>query len=274
MTRSDTPTTTSHRLAALKRRLPAPLLGALRQVRARTSHVMAWPGRPLRHTLPSGIDIRLTNISDWTLYNEIFVDGEYDAAFDLLERSVGNPRWVLDLGANVGFFSLRLADRIIRSSGSLRDVRIIAVEGCPHTYSRLAVHLGQPALAPSCAAHCALVGRRGGAGYISLSAHSGMNSILDRQSFSRAKVTFVDLESLIPSDARIALLKCDIEGAERLLLESYRSLLDRVSAAVFEFHHRLVDVRHCRQLLAAAGLTQLVVLREYDGASVELFARR
>lgn len=36
----------------------------------------------LRHQLPSGIDIEVASLADWNIYNDIFVDGEYDRAIN------------------------------------------------------------------------------------------------------------------------------------------------------------------------------------------------
>ncbi len=50
--------------------------------------------------------------SDWGVANEIFVHGDYDRAILQAIRPDGQvePLRILDLGANVGFFSLRCID--------------------------------------------------------------------------------------------------------------------------------------------------------------------
>src|SRR5438105_2237068 len=64
----------------------------------------------LRTSLSSGVTIRLDTYADWIIYNEIFVDGEYRKAIDLAfsKLQLGRKPVFVDLGANVGFFTLFL----------------------------------------------------------------------------------------------------------------------------------------------------------------------
>src|SRR4051812_29275876 len=85
--------------------------------------------------LRSGIVIRVLNYNDWMIYNDIFVDGEYDPAIEqLLAGSPGGAR-VLDLGGNVGFFTLRVADTFLRNGRT--DFEVVMVEGSPSTFAEL-----------------------------------------------------------------------------------------------------------------------------------------
>jgi len=256
------------------RGLPEPLLGAVRQARARSRQLVRWSGRELHHTLSCGAIVSIGSPSDWSVYNEIFVDGEYDRAIQpALDANTETPL-VLDLGGNVGYFALRFAELWSRHRADAA-YQLISVEGCPRTFDRLNRHLMQPALHGQCSAHHGLVGRRTGSASITTSALSGLNSISirSRQSFSRTTVPFIDLESILPRDRRIALLKCDIEGSEELFFDCYPQLLQRVDLIVVEFHPHLNDVSRCRTLLSAAGLNHHCSLRDYSDGSVELFTR-
>jgi FkbM family methyltransferase len=256
---------------SLKKRLPEPLLGAIRQARARSQQLVRWSGRELRHTLTCGVRVSITSSSDWAVYNEVFVDGEYDRAIHtVVASSVARPL-VVDLGANVGYFALRFADLWCRSRAG-EPFELVSVEGAAPTYAQLRRHLEQPAIAGRCVARHGLVGRRTGSAWISTSALTGMNSIHTRQSFSRAEVPFVDLDRLLP-DRPISLLKCDIEGAEEMFCESYPDLLRRVATLVIELHPQINDENRCRDLLRDAGLVHHRIVRRYDGGSVEIFSR-
>ena len=259
-------------LSALKHRLPEPLLAAMRQVRARSRQLLYWQGRPLSHDLSSGVSVEITSASDWAIYNEVFVDGEYDGAIRQVIGASPDAPYVLDLGANVGFFALRFVDIWLRERGATA-FQVLSIEGSPRTYAQLARNIDQPALTGHCMTCHGLVGRRNGHGSISTSVLSGLNSMYTRQSFSRARVRFVDLEQLIPSDRQIALVKCDIEGAEQGFFESYPELLRRVCTLVVELHHDFCDVPRCRELLRTAGLVHGRLLRAFPGCSVELFGR-
>lgn len=257
----------------LKPWLPPSVLGALRQWRAASHHLVAWQGRGLSYTLPSGIAIEVASASDWAVYNEVFVEGEYDIPIrHVLETGPDHPL-IVDLGANVGYFSLRFADLWRRHRGADAPFQIVSVEGCPRTFAQLRDRLQQPSLAGRCRPSFGLAGERTGEAAISTSIATGLNSIHGHRSLSRARVPFIDLETILPAGQRIALLKCDIEGAERTLLENYTGLFARVDAAVFEFHPQWCSVSRCRELLTAAGLTHGLPLRTADDCGTELFVR-
>jgi FkbM family methyltransferase len=225
--------------------------------------------------LNSGLIIRILNYNDWIIYNDIFVDGEYDAAInDLLHdtRNWSRPVQVLDLGGNVGFFTLRLAHLFLR--GERTNFRVTMVEGSPATYAELLERLGanKEQLRDRVTTVPGLVGKRTGEGQIGQGVAHGENTILGDASRG-VQVSFVDLEKVVATWQRIDLLKCDIEGAEELFLGNYADLLARTDRAVFEFHHDKCDIARCRRLLADAGLDPAKTIREFGHCSVELFLR-
>jgi FkbM family methyltransferase len=248
----------------------AALKGARSRVRA-----LSWRGRHLGHTLPSGLRVSITSPSDWYVYNEIFVDGQYDEAIDAFVRDSPAGSWALDIGANAGFFTLRLVDAWWRRRGAAEPLHVVCIEGAPATFHVLSQNLAQSALRAVCMPHNGLAGRRSGTASISRSADSGLNSIVDRSaSLRRTRVPFVDLTTLVPGDVRIPLVKIDIEGAELLLLDSYRDLLVRADSVVIELHHMLCDTGRCRTLLADAGLARNTLLQTFpDACTLELFTR-
>jgi FkbM family methyltransferase len=257
----------------LKPWLSPSVLGALRQCRDASHHLVSWQGRRLSYTLPSGITIEVSSASDWAVYNEVFVEGEYDVPIQqVLEGGADHPL-IVDLGANVGYFSLRFADLWMRHRGANAPFQVISVEGCPRTFAQLRNRLQQPSLSGRCVPSFGLAGARTGEGTISTSITTGLNSIHGHRSLSRARVPFIDLETIIPAERRIALLKCDIEGAECTLLENYPALFARVDAAVFEFHPDWCSVSRCRELLSVSGLTRGTPLRTADDCGTELFLR-
>jgi FkbM family methyltransferase len=226
-------------------------------------------------TLRSSIVIRVLNYNDWMIYNDIFVDGEYDQAIDQLIRASADltrTSRVLDLGGNVGFFTLRLADTFLRKGQN--NFSIVLIEGSPSTYSELCERLAvnKKLLGDRVAAINGLVGHRSGEGEIAEGESHGENTLF-HQAGRRARVAFVDLDDLVRSWDWVDLLKCDIEGAEELFLRNYPGLLKKTARAVLEFHHDKCDVARCRQFLADAGLDKTLMLREFGHCSVELFRR-
>ena len=92
----------------------------------------------LTFTRPSGVRLRVADDSDWTVYTEVFRHGEYNVAINrALDSADAGHFNVVDLGANVGFFTLRLID-VIRTRGDRSlDVAITAIEGSPQRVADL-----------------------------------------------------------------------------------------------------------------------------------------
>jgi len=250
-----------------------PLPTILREIRGHARYLISWKGRQLAHDLPSGLRVHISTWSDWNVYNGVFVDGEYDRAIALVIELAPLPLRVLDLGAHAGYFTLRFADRW-RCAHRERPFHVDCIEGSPRVLSALRRHLIQPAIRSHCTVHPGLVGARHGHGRISRSIHTSINSIIEQPSLTSVVVPFVNVAELVPQQERIALLKCNIEGAELLFLESYPDLLNRVDIAVVELHARLCDAARCRALLCAAGLTCRTLLRAFGPTrTIELFQR-
>jgi FkbM family methyltransferase len=223
--------------------------------------------------LPSGLVAEVKSGAEWVVYNDIFVDGEYDISIsDLLNGSEDSPL-IVDLGANIGYFALRFVDRWIMNKGSRSEFILVGVEGCPSTYSELLKRMNQPLLSERCSFRMGLVGKRTGVGYISnIPFHVG-NSVTTEPSRLGLEVPFIDLDSFVPVDKRIALLKCDIEGSEEVFVENYPELLRRVDLAIFELHPDKCDTERCIELLNVAGLSHHKNVRKGSGFTVDLFAR-
>lgn len=215
----------------------------------------------LIRVLGSGMTISLANQAEWILYNDIFVDGEYDFAINRALESARSdqPATFLDLGANVGFFGLRVLDQMEPLLTDGADFQIIMVEGSPAVYKRLQKRLTTvPFLAERCISVPGLVGEKSGYGRLLECGFHANNSLFAENMLGEYKcviVPYVDLEVLCAAWQYISLLKCDIEGAEELFLENYPEFLDKVQYAVFEFHFDLCDVSHCFALLDAAGFS-------------------
>lgn len=246
---------------------------------------LVWSLPNLRRELPSGLVATVASPSDWLLYNDIFVDGEYDPAIDLaLELALepasrrgthgsdtpDTPLQILDLGANVGYFSLRAADRLAMAAPGT-PLRFTLVEPSPVLAGELKRRLlSQPALAGAVTLHNALVGRREGRGVLFESPLHFENSLVARQGVRRREVPYVDLEAVLGPDPRIDLLKCDIEGSELELLRTYPALLRRTRVCVIELHPEKCDSTACLRLLEEAGFDQRRILRQGDAWTVAL----
>jgi len=221
--------------------------------------------------LPSGVSVRLRTYDDWIVYNSVFVDGEYDdairMAMELAEST--RPLRVLDLGAHVGLFSLRVVDLLRRRRPGEDGFQLTLVEGDPALMPRLRAQvMDQNHLADRCTLVHGLVGERAGTGVLRRGDRSGTNSTQGPAGSRGIAVPYVELSRYFADGTRIDLLKCDIEGAELSLLENYPGLLEKVRVAVFELHDQLCDTRRCRDLLRLAGFEHHRVLHECSPNSI------
>lgn len=229
----------------------------------------------LRYALKSGLVLEVGSMGEWWAYNEVFVNAEYDEAIRLgLERR-SKPDFfaVLDLGANVGYFSIRVIDLLRRLPPPGVKPRITMVEGSPTTFRELRSRFDkQGLLAEGVRAAHGLVGLRAGTGKIRESALHVKNSVFLEAGSEGASVDFLDLEELTRDMPRIDLLKCDVEGSELQLLENYGGFLRKINVAVLELHDTLCDTGRCVAIMEEAGFHRKVLFRHED-TSVQLFLR-
>src|SRR5262249_49618309 len=255
---------TSVKLTQLGRRiLPASLR---RHIRA-----LQFQWLDLRWTLPSGISVRIANYAEWVVYNEIFTSGEYDAAISqALDSAPDAPSLhIVDLGANVGFFTLHVVDWLRQRRTERRGLKSTAVEGNRRLIEEFRSRvLVENALSASVRLAHGLIGERAGTATLYEPGAHTQNSLFRRTAPSKVQVDYVDLTPLFASDPQIDLLKCDIEGAELLFIQNYPDLLRKVRVATFELHDNLCDTQQCRRLLSEYGFTQQAVLRQQGPYSI------
>ena len=240
-------------------------------------HAVALKALNLTHILPSGTTIRVEDYADWMIYNEIFVNGEYDPAIALAlskEKKRSGSVAILDLGANVGFFSLRVGEWLFREKMQDCNAELILVEGSPAVFKTLNERInGEPTLKNRCRTINGLVGQRSGTGTIYEFSYHGMGSTIPRRMARHQHVDFVDLDAVCKPVPRLDLIKCDIEGAEEAFITNYPELLRKTDAIVLEFHHAGINYQECVQRLNKAGLTNRQLLVDKKVITTELFSR-
>jgi FkbM family methyltransferase len=228
----------------------------------------------LEHTLDSGLTVKVASKGEWWIYNDIFVNNEYDVPIQTaLRASSGPPFVVLDLGANVGYFAFRVLDLIHRKHFDHVLPDITMVEGSPETFGKLESRIRSQQLAPA-SVHMVhgLVGQRTGTALIRESSVHVKSAIVDVHDGGGVNVAFVDVNRLMKDQTQIDLLKCDIEGSELMFLENYGDLLQKVRYAVFELHHDQCDTTKCVSVLESLGFRQ-TILRANNSFSVCFYSR-
>ncbi len=177
---------------------------------------------------------------------------------------------IVDLGANIGLFSLRCIELRNRHHPD-QPLDVIAVEGVPRVFRQLTQNLPHNGTNLSLSLYQGLIGQRHGVAYIYDNSYAGANavvptngktSILPFRGAHAVRSTYVDLQGILPLNVPIDLLKCDIEGAESAFLRNYSQLLVRTKVIAIELHPLHCDVEDCRRLLALSGFEREKILKE------------
>lgn len=162
--------------------------------------------------------------SDRNMFDDVFLDREYDV------ESVDAPRTILDCGANVGYTSVFLAN-------AFPQARIVAVEPEPSNYALLCRNI-----APYRNVEALNVGVWVRSGRLSIENPQDVNSGFRLHESGDGAIPTLTIPDLLAryEIERIDMLKLDVEGAERELLQdpSADVWLGRTRRLVIELHER------------------------------------
>jgi len=204
------------------------VLGALDQQRAPSPVSIRWSDDDLTYATIDGMRLALDR-ADASVSIQI-AEGAYEPhVAATLDRLLSEGDVFVDVGANVGFHTLRAAARV----GA--DGRVIAVEANPEN-ARLISHTVEiNGLACVEVVPIALAASRGS---LLFGSHIGSNG-----GFLAADATVSGRGTLVPTLAlddlgldRVAVVKVDVEGAEALVVDGARTVIERDRPAfVMEF---------------------------------------
>ena len=257
---------------ALKHMLPPRLLRALQR--------KYYERAQLKFTLASGVHVEVLSHVDWCLYNDIFVDGEYDKPIEMLvslARAGREELRLLDLGSNVGFFLLRVLDRL-GVEGLQPKLFVAAVEPDSSNIAEMKRRVGEQEAYRTgrCQLNVVrgLAGKRKGVAAFQQthSYHAGRVVESSEESSSNDLLEYIDLDRTF-GEQRWDLVKCDIEGSEVEFVEWYPELLQRSSVFVVELHHGICELASVLPTLQKAGFHHGGAIAERKANSVHLFSR-
>jgi FkbM family methyltransferase len=260
----------------LKRILPQPVQRAIYRFLWNPVRDAYWRALKLNSVLPSGLHIQIRNRSDWTIFSEVLIAGEYDIPIDwaLQRHPRGQPFRVADFGGNVGYFTFRCADRFLHQNQGTDTIQILVVEGSPTIFPELERRIArEPLLRDNVKLRFGLVGQKSGDAFISGHHIHYANMVSEKPSPGATRVPFVDLDTEFAGVDRIDLLKCDIEGAEFDFIGNFPDFLRKVDVAVFEFHRYGRNIDEARQVLHTCGFCHRRVLRDTPAICVEYYWR-
>jgi FkbM family methyltransferase len=190
-----------------------------------------------------GTRLKINSFMDHLVFKEIFTDKIYD---DFILQSFkkktndNDPKKVFDLGANLGFFTVRCCE-IWKQLGSKTDLEFVIYEPSETCIGRLKENLDSFDQKPfSFDIRNKLVGKKNGWDwFIEDKDHHLGQCVADKikktgHRYSR-KIRYHDLSQDLES-SKIDLLKCDIEGSEVEFLKNFSSSLEKVCSIIIETH--------------------------------------
>jgi FkbM family methyltransferase len=168
---------------------------------------------------------------DWDIVHELYFAGSYDRAMSFLKNVPGEPS-VLDLGGNIGLFSLLAAQ-------THPAARVYAYEPGPPNYQMFEMNcLANPGLSKRVNLRKeAVAGQSRVAEWLFDEKNPGGSGLFGKEgvTFQVQIRAFGEVLNSLKSD--IALAKIDIEGAEYEILESTSpDLWKRIQAISLELH--------------------------------------
>ncbi len=228
-----------------------------------------------RHLAGGRLRYRLRSLEAFLVAEEIFRSEVYREAF------AGRPiRTVVDLGCNVGYFTLYAAHR---AGGE--PLRALAVDGNPAMVDETRWHVAVNHLdgvevvhgvagfaegVPSVTFHI-------NASNVASSAHGTLNPNVPIKGDSRAEelptVRVLDTWRRLHGERRIDLLKVDIEGSECDLFAHEPDLLAMTDRLVVEWHKWVTTIDEVDRALAPSGLVRCHVVGEDANAGVAIYQR-
>lgn len=177
---------------------------------------------------------------------EIFQEQQY---LDLPAAAAGERRVIVDVGANIGFFTLR---QMLRFGSNLK---LIAFEPHPETYERLRRNVDRIRRHTGSDIHLvnsALDEHAGEAKFVSDS--SVESRVVESADAPAITVRLDTLDSVVAREGleKIDLLKIDVEGHEMKVLAGARKALSITRNITLEYH-RPEFVREITELLGPLG---------------------
>jgi FkbM family methyltransferase len=197
---------------------------------------------------------------DAAILAEVFYQRYYHPPAEV-SRAIGEPRAILDLGANIGLFGAFAIRR-------WPEAQIVAYEPDPENAAVHGQTVAVNGLAGRWTLERAATGTRNGQARFAAGLGAGSH-VVDGQTDAAGTEVTVPLHDVLPRMANAELVKMDIEGGEWPILHDPRFVHDPPSALVLEYHPRScpgIDPHAvASDALARAGLRTAPIWRRDDG---------
>lgn len=207
----------------------------------------------MRFRLRSGLEVPVADRHEMATFREIFIQQEYD---EFLER-LPLPSSVLDLGCNSGYFAVHVLNRALVKDRASLPVKLVLVDANASALARAGEVLqGCGVKVPVELVHGLVEARGKATAAFFLARASAESSSARRVKHAREiHVPCVDLEALQRAHfpEGVDLIKCDIEGAEEVLVRDWANVLRQARAILVEWHGFTGEWQSFLQALAEAG---------------------
>lgn len=160
--------------------------------------------------------------SDIACYRQIFMDGEYEIPIPF------EPKIILDLGANIGLFALRMQEKF-------QHCRIIAVEPEIGNFKQLQKNTHK---LKNIKTYNKAIWSHSGELFIEMSTNLGEWGASTTTSPSNQKIEAITINNLfeLESIELIDVVKIDIEGAEEKVFENAEEWISKTRIIIIELH--------------------------------------
>ncbi|MBF0346689.1 MAG: FkbM family methyltransferase [Magnetococcales bacterium] len=145
---------------------------------------------------------------------------------EVLRRYVAANGWIIDVGANIGFFTAIFANWVQDAN------RVLALEPEPVNFERLRRRMARHRRIKQIDFLCAAAAEKDGVGFL----HLNPNHPADhRLSTSGISIDLVTLDTLMERRGwpMVSLIKIDVQGAENRVLMGGKRLIQRYRPALF-----------------------------------------
>jgi FkbM family methyltransferase len=243
-----------------------------------------WLLRTFKNGVQFVLGLRTGSLPDEAVFRDGYslkhppgLTGLADVLIEVLHEQVYTPGWfyepkpqdtILDFGANVGVFAISEARRN-------PTARVIAIEAHPVIFEQLAINV-RPFAARLEIHHAAVQGAEGSVQMHQPTARSldiRIDQTPDERSVTVPAIDFARTLSFV-GNGDVALLKCDIEGAEAEVFEAASSEdLRRIQSIAIEYHDNLRPGTTARLWSSLSSTHRLLHLVDNGGCGIMLWKR-
>ena len=220
-----------------------------------------------------GGHLSLKNKYDVASVRDVFFSAHYWRVFEHLEQP---PKLVLDLGAHCGHFALLVHLAVLEKYGA--DVaEYFLVEPQPNLVRKATQTLSEAGFLKQTKVIQGLVGKRKGNAWIATPKNNLLGAAVGSGTIQNPKngfyADYIDLNSIVPAEAIIDILKVDIEGSEYDLIQNYPGLFAQARLVLVELHGDVSKQAAFEDKLKMIGLKTLSSVIDRGSERMVLFGR-